>query len=217
MINFLLSCSLVAGSMFLFGLAMDDFYLRLFFKPVPQLCLLYWLFTHTKSTYRNILGLGLVSCIIADILLEFRQTYFLQGVIIFLIGHIFYITAFIKKQKELKIELLFPFAIWGLIIFTTIHSGLGKMYIPVLAYTTVICVMMWRAACIKSSNYFALIGAVLFAFGDTLIAIDRFYQTIEGARYPIIASYWMAQFFIISTIKKDSIKTLSSSIEEVAL
>lgn len=217
MINFLLSCSLVAGSMFLFGLAMDDFYLRLFFKPIPQLCLLYWLFTQTKSTYRNILAMGLVSCIIADVLLEFRQTYFLQGVIIFLIGHIFYISAFIKKQKALKPELLLPFAAWGVIIFMTIQSGLGKMYIPVLAYTAVICVMMWRAACLQTRNYFALIGAVLFAFGDTLIAIDRFYQTIEGARYPIIASYWLAQFFIISTVKKTETKTLSSSTEEVAL
>ena len=77
--------------------------------------------------------------------------------------------------------------------------------------------MMWRAACLKTTNYFALIGAVLFAFGDTLIAIDRFYQTIEGARYPIIASYWLAQFFIISTVKKNETRTLSSSTEEVAL
>ena len=100
MINFLLSCSLVAGSMFLFGLAMDDFYLRLFFKPIPQLCLLYWLFTQTKSTYRNILAMGLVSCIIADVLLEFRQTYFLQGVIIFLIGHYFLYFCLHKKAKS---------------------------------------------------------------------------------------------------------------------
>jgi uncharacterized membrane protein YhhN len=203
--------------MFLFGLAMDDFYLRIFFKPIPQLCLLFWLLKQTKSSYRTFLGFGLISCIIADILLEFRQTYFLQGVIVFLIGHIFYITAFIKKEKSFKPELLLPFAAWGIIIFTTIQSGLGKMYIPVLAYTAVICVMMWRAASLQTTNYFALIGAVLFAFGDTFIAIDRFYQSIEGARYPIIISYWFAQFFIISTAKSVATKTEFASNQEVAL
>ena len=47
--SFLLSCALVAGSMFLFGLAIDDFYLRLLFKPIPQVCLLVWLFLKKKT------------------------------------------------------------------------------------------------------------------------------------------------------------------------
>ncbi|MAW08088.1 MAG: hypothetical protein CME61_07385 [Halobacteriovoraceae bacterium] len=200
--SFLLSCALVAGSMFLFGLAIDDFYLRLLFKPIPQVCLLVWLFSQEKNSYRNILSLGLISCIIADILLEFRQLYFLQGVIIFLIGHIFYIYAFIKRNSKPNLHLLIPFATWGVIIFMTIQSGLGKMYYPVLAYTLVICLMMWRAACLSNMGYMALVGAVMFAFGDTLIAIDRFFQPIEGARYPIIVSYWLAQFCIITTAKK---------------
>ena len=198
-------------------LAIDDFYLRLFFKPIPQLCLLFWLFSQKKTTYRNILGLGLASCLIADVLLEFRQQFFLQGVIVFLIGHIFYITAFIKKQTKLNLHLLLPFTAWGVIIFMTIQNGLGKMYIPVLAYTAVICLMMWRAACLTTTSYFALIGAVLFAFGDTLIAIDRFYQPISGARYPIIISYWFAQLFIISTAKETQTKSEYSSTQEVAL
>jgi uncharacterized membrane protein YhhN len=203
--------------MFLFGLAIDDFYLRLCFKPIPQLCLLYWLFSQPKNTYRNILGLGLIACIIADVLLEFRQQFFLQGVIVFLLGHIFYIAAFIKKDKSFNLPLLIPFAAWGIIIFTTIQSGLGKMYVPVLAYTAVICIMMWRAACLNKLGHFALFGAVLFAFGDTLIAIDRFYQPISGARYPIILSYWAAQFLIITTAKKKITKTETFSNPKVAL
>jgi uncharacterized membrane protein YhhN len=77
--------------------------------------------------------------------------------------------------------------------------------------------MMWRAACLTTTSYFALIGAVLFAFGDTLIAIDRFYQPISGARYPIILSYWFAQLFIISTAKETQTKSEYSSTQEVAL
>ena len=203
--------------MFLFGLAIDDFYLRLFFKPIPQLCLLYWLFNQSKNSYRNTLALGLVACIIADVLLEFRQQFFLQGVVVFLLGHIFYIAAFFEKEKSLNLALLLPFAAWGVIIFMTIQSGLGKMYIPVLAYTAVICIMMWRAACLSKMSYLALIGAVLFAFGDTLIAIDRFYQPISGARYPIILSYWAAQFFIITTVKQKTARSETFSNQKVAL
>ena len=128
--SFLLSCALVAGSMFLFGLAVDDFYLRLLFKPIPQACLLIWLFSQEKTSYRNILSLGLISCIIADILLEFRQLYFLQGVIIFLIGHIFLHLCIYKKRIKAKSSPSNPFCHLGSDYFYDNPIRLGKNVLP---------------------------------------------------------------------------------------
>lgn len=82
----------------------------------------------------------------------------------------------------------------------------GGMTIPVFLYTIAICIMMWRAAVrIKTlgkndlRNWITLIGAVLFAFGDTLIALDRFHTPLDQVRYPIILTYWIAQICIIQS------------------
>ena len=72
--------------------------------------------------------------------------------------------------------------------------------------------MMWRATAMVSSqehrrplDWFVVVGAVIFAFSDTLIALDRFHSSIEGVRTPIILTYWIGQSLI-------SASTLSRSI-----
>ena len=207
MFAFLISSCLVACCLFIFGLNLDLFWLRLACKPIPQLMILYWIVKYYPSKYTNRIALGLVLCIIADLFLEFRQATFIYGIAFFLLGHIAYISAFIQKNKSLHLSLFFPFAAWSGTIFFLIEEGLGKLYFPVAAYTIIICLMMWRASALINMNNFnlksmaPLFGAVLFAFGDTLIAFDRFYEPIQNVRYPIILSYWPAQFLIAYSAK----------------
>ena len=60
--------------------------------------------------------------------------------------------------------------------------------------------MMWRAAARLGSPgtpalaaLLGLAGAVAFGASDTLIAFDRFSAPIPGARWPIMALYWVGQ------------------------
>ena len=76
------------------------------------------------------------------------------------------------------------------------------MYYPILAYTVVIVVMMWRAAALNDSSqksnltsYLVIIGAVSFAFGDTLIAFDRYYEKILQCEIYNQHELLLAQFF----------------------
>jgi alkenylglycerophosphocholine hydrolase len=207
MAAFLFSLGLVSVCLFMFGINLDLMWLRLLAKPLPILAMIAWVCTQTKSSYRNRVIIGLVLCVIADMLLEFRKSTFLYGVIFFLLGHIAYIAGFIKKNAKLKLELLLPFSIWGGVIFFVLKDGLGKMYYPILAYTLVIVIMMWRAAALadtgKNTNwtsYLIVVGAVSFAFGDTLIAFDRYYEKIPSVRYSISTSYYIAQFLIASSV-----------------
>ena len=207
MASFLFSLGIVSVCLFMFGINLDLMWLRLLAKPLPILAMIIWASAQKKSAYRNRVLLGLALCVIADMLLEFRKSTFLYGVIFFLLGHIAYISGFIKKNAKLKLELLVPFSIWGGVIFFVLKDGLGKMYYPILAYTFVIVIMMWRAAAIAETgkklnwmSYLVLIGAVSFAFGDTLIAFDRYYQKIPSVRYSISASYYIAQFLITGSI-----------------
>ena len=204
---FLFSLGLVSVCLFMFGINLDLMWLRLMAKPLPILALIIWVSTQTKSAYRSRVLIGLTLCVIADMLLEFRKSTFLYGVIFFLLGHVAYISGFIKKNAKLKLELLIPFAIWGGVIFFVLKDGLGKMYYPILAYTLVIVVMMWRAAALAETgknlnwmSYLVVIGAVSFAFGDTLIAFDRYYEKIPSVRYTISTSYYIAQFLIASSV-----------------
>lgn len=208
MAAFLFSLGLVSVCLFMFGINLDLMWLRLMAKPLPILALIIWVGSQTKSAYRNRILLGLILCVIADMLLEFRKSTFLYGVIFFLLGHIAYISGFIKKNAKLKLELLIPFSIWGGVIFFVLKDGLGKMYYPILAYTIVIVIMMWRAAALNNSTkessnltaYLVVFGAVSFAFGDTLIAFDRYYEKIPSVRYTISTSYYLAQFLIASSV-----------------
>ena len=206
MIPFLFSLGLVSVCLFMFGINLDLMWLRLLAKPLPILALMIWVWSQEKSTYRNRIFMGLTLCVIADVLLEFRQSTFLYGVIFFLLGHLAYISGFLKVSNKPRIELLFPFCIWGGVIFWVLKDGLGPMYYPILAYTVVIVLMMWRSACLietKNQNwqsYLMVIGAISFAFGDTLIAFDRYYEKIPSVRYAISTSYYLAQFLLAYSV-----------------
>ena len=49
------------------------------------------------------------------------------------------------------------------------------------------------------SAWLAAGGAALFVLSDSLIGINRFVASFEGARHAIILSYWLGQFGIAAS------------------
>lgn len=229
---FLFSIGIVSVCLFMFGINLDLMWLRLLAKPLPILALILWVGFQNKSSYKTRMLVGLILCVIADMLLEFRKSTFLYGVIFFLLGHISYIAGFLKIDRKIRPELLLPFALWGGVIFFVLKDGLGAMYYPILAYTIVIVLMMWRAASMANAKigpqtYLILVGAVSFAFGDTLIAFDRYYEKIPSVRYAISTSYYLAQFLLAYsvmlfsqgklTMRKSDLQAKASSAQQPTL
>jgi uncharacterized membrane protein YhhN len=204
----LASLGLASASVFVFGLLTDDFTARLVSKPIPILALIACaLSLGRSSTYSRTIAAGLALCVVGDVLLEFRTpSLFLAGVGAFALGHLAYVIAFARRAPSLRPELLVPFALWIAWALHTLWPGLGGMRAPVAVYTGVICVMMWRAAALAASDdpspwrWLALLGAVSFAFSDTLIALDRYHQPLPGVRVPIILTYYLAQLLITLSI-----------------
>lgn len=196
--------ALVAVALYIVGLILDMFWLRVGVKAFPILALITWVQANApKTRFSTFLTAGLALCVVADILLEFRDTLFLPGVAVFLLGHIAYIVAFVGNEKRLGLHLALPFAFWGITLFTILQPGLGKMLIPVGIYAAAICIMMWRASVrigaggrVGLEPWLTLAGAVAFALSDSMIALDRFHEPINGARFPIILLYWGGQFLI---------------------
>ncbi|MBH25802.1 MAG: hypothetical protein CMH57_15455 [Myxococcales bacterium] len=196
--------ALVAVGLFVVGLLLDLFWLRVSVKAFPVLALITWVVAKApRGRMTGLVGLGLGLCVIADILLEFRDTLFLPGVAVFLLGHLAYIAGFVTDERGLRLHLAIPFAFWGVTLFTVLQPGLGDMTLPIAVYATAICVMMWRAAARVEATggavwepWLTLAGAVAFALSDSMIALDRFHAPIEGSRYPIILLYWGGQLLI---------------------
>lgn len=211
LISLALVSSFVSMSLFIFGLLVDDFYLRIFSKPVPVFALmgLVWFSLPKERSkrgfYRKVILAGLFFCVIGDILLEFRSRFFLGGMIAFLLGHVCYIIAFVNRCKKLAPAAAVIFLVWILWVLQLLWGNLGALQIPVAVYTMAIFVMMWRSAVVLENvsslkkdwpAFAAVLGAVLFGFSDTLIALDKFNAPIEGVRVPIILTYWLGQLGI---------------------
>jgi uncharacterized membrane protein YhhN len=202
---FFVSSALVAVALFIYGVLLDDFVLRISVKAFPVVAMMVFVASR-KTRYAKGILVGLAFCLVGDLLLEFRQRFFLPGMIAFLLGHVAYAVAFVRRTRIAALHLALPFAVWIGWALTTIWSGLGAMQIPVAAYTLAILAMMWRAAAVVHSiekrsiwDWSLLIGAATFAFSDTLIALDRFGEPIDGVRIPIIVTYWVAQLLITAS------------------
>jgi uncharacterized membrane protein YhhN len=203
--------ALVATALYVYGLILDDFNLRIATKAFPVLAMMAFVSTF-KTRYAKGILIGLGLCLLGDMLLEFRQRFFLPGMIAFMLGHVAYCVTFIRRNRHPALPLALPFLVWIAWALYTLWSGLGSMQVPVAAYTLAIFVMMWRAAALvfaaekpQTADWAVMVGASLFAFSDTLIALDRFHAPIDGVRIPIILTYWAAQLGITASVTSANI------------
>jgi uncharacterized membrane protein YhhN len=204
----LLMAALAAMALFVVGLLVDVFALRLAAKPWPHLAALAFVAAYGQGRFARQVGAGLALCMVGDLLLEFRQALFLPGIGVFLLGHAAFILAFASDVRTPALARGVPFVVWVGVVFGIVRGGLGPLQVPVVVYMALISIMMWRAAARVGtrghwSEWAGLVGAVLFACGDTLIALDRFHAPIPGVRYPIILTYWAALALLASTVLRD--------------
>jgi uncharacterized membrane protein YhhN len=128
----------------------------------------------------------------------------------FMIAHLVYIFLNLNlietEDRKLKFhwsDILF--AAYGLFMFRFVRPNLGEMMIPTLIYTVVICMMGITAAkrfrrSSKQSFILVLSGAMVFMVSDSLLAIDKFYQSFAQADLLIMLTYITGQFLIVRGI-----------------
>lgn len=200
----------VCVALFVYGTAIGDQTLRFWAKPWPVLILAAAVHRRTDNAYGRLIRNGLVASAVGDIFLELESG-FLAGMVAFLIGHLFYLAAYLKRDRTPRWWLAIPFAIWGLVILTSLRIGLeaADMLIPVAVYCVAICAMLWRAwaRCrpgVPLDLWIAAWGATLFAISDSMIAVARFGPGFVGSDYWIISLYWLGQAGIAYSALRDS-------------
>ena len=201
---------LAAAVVFLVGVALDLYLLRNLVKPIPALALAVAVWKWGRRPDARSISVGLVLSALGDVLLEVSEATFLYGVGAFLLAHVAYIFAFVGAAPQPKIPRALAFALWGAGLVWGLRDGLqdAGLLIPVAIYSTVICVMMWRAAVRLGdgtrTGTLAFAGALLFGASDSLIAIDRFGDVeLAGIRYAIILLYWFGQLGIAASTRSE--------------
>ena len=152
--------------------------------------------------------LALIFSWAGDVLLMFESTngnFFIFGLVAFLIAHVFYILFYekvIRKEGLGKNYWWFlPVIIYYIDLIYILSPNLGDMKLPVRIYGIVISYMLIQALQTgRIKNHAAatlmIAGAVLFITSDSILAINKFYESFEYAGIAIMLTYGIAQLLI---------------------
>lgn len=195
----------LAACLYLVGLALDLFWLKLLAKPWLVLALAAAVWTRAGPGAGRKIAWGLLAGAVGDVCLALPHA-FLPGMIAFAIGHGLYVAAFLQWNRTPAPALLAPVILYAGTGLWLMLPGAGALALPLLVYVLIIAAMIWRAAaCALASRASPLLrwgplaGALLFGFSDTLIGIHRFAQPLPGAAFAIILTYWAAQTLFAAT------------------
>lgn len=204
-----LSAIIITSIIYIFYVPYEPVSTKIVTKLIPMgLIILYAISIRTliSSRYKQIIIIGLMICMVADGVIY----WFLAGLVTFFIGHILYIFAFHQASQK-------PVPKWagallliygGGIAFWVAGSQLkeGEIFlgVAIIAYIAIILAMGWMA--IKTRLPLAIIGALLFMFSDSALAIDRFIVDIPNRDAVVMLTYYGAQIFIASSIGSRVVK-----------
>ena len=184
-------------------------------KPLILLSLIFFFINqgkHLSSKTKVMTLLALLFSLAGDILLMFTDisaSFFLSGLVAFLLAHIMYIMVFLDKKNSKKIALIFitVLLIYAIGIFYLLKDGLGDMLIPVIVYMLVILTMIltstMRKGNVSNKSYnLVFLGAFFFVISDSFLAINKFYQPVPLSKIIIMSTYSLAQYLIVLGLLK---------------
>lgn len=177
---------------------------------------LIWTETKLKTGFDKIIFSGFIFAWLGDVLLMFNNNdLFVFGLAAFLICHILYIVAFVKniRSSHHKPSIINRFVMALLPLFYLVvlytymypyiaNSEVNKPFlIPVTVYAITIVTMslfaLWRIGVSnRTSVIFIIIGAFVFMFSDSLIALNKFVSPFMHANLFIMFTYCSAQLCI---------------------
>ena len=188
-----------------------------FSKPLLMPLLIILFFQNTKA-YASSLKVGVIGGLffswIGDLALmieSVNSTFFMVGLVGFLIAHINYIIVFNKskakktEESSLKNILIPVFGLFTLSFLILLWPHLGELRIPVIIYATVLMLMGIFAVSRQPNKgfYLVLFGAILFVISDSVLATNKFYSTFYLARVITMLTYTIAQLLIVLGLSKN--------------
>ncbi len=155
--------------------------------------------------------LGLAFSICGDFILDYDgNNWFIFGLGAFFIAHIFYIASLKPYTKSLfQVKYLIVLSLYlayGGIMLTLLAAGLGEMFVPVLAYMSILLFMALTTVVSEKSNIWLVLGGMSFVISDSLIGFDKFYMEIDHSHFYVMITYYFAQFALLNGFIKAKIR-----------
>ena len=181
------------------------------FKPLIVIWLLSYFILqtrHEKNDLKKWIIIALLFSWLGDVLLMLQgdnSIFFLLGLSAFLLAHVFYILFFhfvrVRENVKSRWYLLLIVVIYYALLISILSPWLGEMKLPVRIYGIVISFMFMLAMHMlfsknKNAGLWMMAGALLFVISDSVLAINKFYQSFEMAGIVVMITYGLAQFFI---------------------
>jgi len=173
-------------------------------KLLPMLLLIgvAWQSLKGQSLDGKFFIVGLVFSACGDFILDYdRGNWFIFGLGAFFIAHLFYLASlkpYIKTLNQAKFNIaLVAYLIYGALMLTVLADGLGNLFIPVVAYMSILLLMALATVFSEKSNTWLVMGGISFVLSDSLIGFDKFYMPIENVHLAIMVSYYFAQFALL--------------------
>jgi len=195
---------LISGLIYIFFVPSEPFLVSIAMKILPMILIIFYAYNNLsvkQGRFPWIIVIGLFFCMIGDATLR----WFVFGLSMFLIGHIFYSSAFLTKWKFSwsRFLAIIPIGVYSFFIGSQIIEALNEkgesgLVIPVAIYIFVISFMLFTA--VMTGFKSAIIGSTLFVISDSVLAWNKFVNPVVFSHEIIMITYYTAQFFIATVI-----------------
>ena len=179
-------------------------------KPLlmPLLLIFYLLSTKAPDIF---LVLALVCGFLGDTFLLGSGAFFACGLFAFLLGHVFYITAFLKPLDFATLSPLF--LISAILLYVLYCIPVSRRLLPsvepklrpaVILYMICLlgmsCSSLLRYPCTSGARFWlSFLGSLLFVLSDTMLAFRVFKKKSNGnSGAAVMVTYLLAQLMIVS-------------------
>lgn len=190
------------------------------FKPLALLVAITFIASRAAQTsargrFYVLLVWALVASLVGDVLLLWGDTYFIPGLLAFLVAHGLYIALFLRDSPLFpsKRALLFTLSV-GALMLVCLWGGLTDpgLRVAVPVYVGVIALMaaqaIGRATVLQDQRaWLVAVGALVFMLSDALIAVNRFVTPLPLAPLWILSSYYLAQCLIVHNARPSAAQT----------
>jgi len=168
-------------------------------KPLTSALIAASLFASPPHRPDALLIAAFAFAILGDIALMFEgEQAFLAGLGSFFIAHLAFVAEFMPGVPGWQVPAwTLAFVVYAVALFVWLLPKTGALKIPTLAYGLVLTAMVLAAAAAHAAapgaaTRLALVGALLFAFSDSVLAVRQFVGPYRGAQPLILSSYWLA-------------------------
>ncbi|MCW9033403.1 MAG: lysoplasmalogenase [Rhodospirillales bacterium] len=201
-LNFiLLALSTAFAVAHLYGLQYGLFPSKPLIKAPVVIFLCIYAFMNSEGRTRLFLCVALLFSDLGDIFLAMEPSFFLHGLISFLVAHLFYIALFLRHKEDAvekrHILIGIAFAAYGVCLVAFLYPSLGTMAIPVMVYAIILILMGVTANMGAFGTPMVALGALSFILSDSGIAVNKFHMPMEWLGYITWPLYVVAQFLIV--------------------